>query len=126
MATFKFLPKGSYKKKVKVLVPSDFGKADEVEFTVEFRQLKHSERRDLLKQIGEAAKSVGDSPDLDVSILRANVIGWEGLPSDEVGVDMTFSADNLSAMLDVTCYVRALASAFVEDVINPTGAARKN
>lgn len=133
-AIFKMAPADHYKRKVRVVVPQDFGKTQMVDLTIHFKRLSHTELRDLFKQIQRDQKAAkialesGEevSDDADSDILRQHIIGWGG---DVVGPDdqpVAFTPDNLDAMLDITVYRRSLMKAFLEDLADPEKKNRGN
>lgn len=121
---FKFAPADTYKTKVTVLIPGDFGKTQRCEFTVQFKRLKASEYRETLVRLGEAARRA-EVTDVDAALLSEVVLGWDGL-LDADDQPVSFSPDALGELLDIGCYRHAIFDRFIEGVRNPAEISRKN
>lgn len=88
-------PKRTVKWPVTVRVPQDGGGIDKVEVTVEYELLT-------------AEDAAGDA-----ETLLAKVRGWEGI-ADVNGNEITYSQDNLKALLGVPYIARAFGIGLVQ------------
>jgi hypothetical protein len=85
---------------VTVNVPADGG-PEKVEIQIRYRLLTRSELSGLSERIKAAAEG-GEGEVLAAldGLLAERITGWDGI-SDEAGEVLPFSADNLTAVLDV-------------------------
>lgn len=127
MANFKFLPKAEFTAKVEVSVPADIlGEPPQTfQVTVRYKRLDQAEVKELIRRelqaMGLGAEAAASFRE---TVLRENIVGWSGMPGTEG--DVPFSAEALEEALKIRCYVECFHGKFMEDIRNPTGAARKN
>jgi len=112
---FKLDKPGTYKWKVTVEVPVDYGKHDKQEFYGEFKRITQSRIKELIELVAS-----GDL--IDVDVVKEVLVGWEGIEDDE-GNELKFSQSNLKQLLEVPMVATAIGTAFFESY---TGAKRKN
>lgn len=95
----------SYSWPVTFNFPKDGGNYETSTFDVEFKHLKQSQVKKMLK----------DPKGTDVSFCKAVIVGWKGVFS-KPGVELTFSESALDQVLDETGLAKCIASAFLESL----------
>lgn len=106
MTSFVKSPKNSYKRRIDVKIPGDYGKIEEsVSFDIE---LPRRNRAALLARLQAL-------PEGDDNVVIDEVLGWSGL-NDSDGKPVEFNAGNLRKVCEIDCYFEPIFQAVLENL----------
>ena len=106
---FKLAPQSTYKRKVSLEIPGDFGKVEKASFNVEFRRIKQDEAADLLDGLTNEKIS-------DLECISDNMVGWDGIKGEN-DEPLEFNEENLALVMNEIYAKRAITTAFFEDIL---------